>query len=148
MTFANDLRDALLIAAAKGLLTGISDMKNNASNNRLRNVKKFTSIIVLAIAAFPYFFIYATGLERVGYWIYIWLGVFTWFVLSNCEIETKGLMLLVMSLFLAFAGEHLLVTGNADHDSTIHLISQLFVLLGGSLGGNYMSHGMLKREKT
>lgn len=93
----------------------------------------------------PFFAMYFGIVKPTAVLCWAWIGLFTWFVFSKSAFDTRGIGLIVGSVFLAIGGEMYLEDQEAPQ--IVEALKQVFLLIGGSVGGSFLAHAMLEQEK-
>jgi hypothetical protein len=115
----------------------------------VENMQKFfrpAAIIVLLFALSPIALLYFFNLPATSIWCWAWLILFAWFAFSSADLETRGMGLIVGSVFIAIIGKSYLKS--KESDDLLEAISQVFLVTGGGVGGNFLAHAMLKKIES
>jgi hypothetical protein len=105
---------------------------------------KKAAVFFLLFGLSPLPLLYFSNLNGAAIWCWIWSGLWAWFVWSKSDAFTRGLILLVGSAALAIGGR-LLLKGK-ESDDVIDMLSQVILLIGGGVGGNFISHYLMDRK--
>ena len=102
------------------------------------------AVIVLLFMLSPFALLYFSHLPATSIWCWVWLALFAWFAFSRSDLETRGMGLIVGSVFVAIIGKNFLK--GKESDDLLEAISQVFLVTGGGVGGNFLAHAMLKKS--
>lgn len=108
----------------------------------MKSVALFYILLMLS----PILILYFNNLDPAFYLVWLWLGLWLWFVKSKHDIVIRGLFFVVISVLLAICGQLYLVDKENKH--TIEILSQLFLIIGGGVGGNFMAHHFLSKKNN
>jgi len=107
---------------------------------------KPVAILLLLFALSPIALLYFGSLNATALWCWAWLALFAWFTLSNSDLDTRGLVLIIGSVFIAIAGNSLLA--GKENSDILEMLSQAFLVTGGGVGGNFLAHAMLEKQNA
>ena len=110
----------------------------------MKNILRPTAILVIFFALSPFILIYFGKLTYTAIWCWAWLALFAWFTFSGSDLDFRGLALIIGSVLITIFGKHYL-TGK-EEESILDVISQVFLVTGGGVGGNFLAHSMLRKH--
>lgn len=106
-------------------------------------MKAFAKVILI-FALSPLILGFSTGMWRTSAWCWIWIVLLGISVTAPLSLEIRGLVLALGSVLIAVGGKRFLI--GVEAPDTIEALSQAFIMIGGGLGGNFMSTGILNVE--
>jgi hypothetical protein len=98
-------------------------------------------LVVLLLAPLAVFF---TSTGAASAWCGAWTLLFCWFLFSKQDHASRGLWLIVGTVAIAVIGKVLLK--QYIPQDILEALSQMFMLVGGGVGGNFLSSGIQKSE--
>jgi len=111
----------------------------------MHKVLRPAAILVLLFSLSPLALLYFGTLTITAIWCWAWLALFAWFAFSQSDLDTRGLGLVIGSVFIAVIGKAYLK--GKEEEAILEAISQVFLVTGGGVGGNFLAHAMLRKHE-
>jgi hypothetical protein len=107
----------------------------------LRRLAVFWIIFLLS----PLLILYFTNLFPAALWIWTWAPLWGWFIYSKQGGLERGLIFLIGSVLIATIGKS--IVSGAENSDVVEMVYQLILMIGGSVGGNFISHYLILDKK-
>ena len=109
--------------------------------------KAFVAIILLF--SFPLLLMYFSYLNVIALWLYAWLIPFC-FILFYTKIDlfVKGLLIIAVTVVICAVGTEVIIKNYPNSKDVITNLALILTLMAGGLGGNFMSHELIKRQSS
>ena len=90
---------------------------------------------------------YFSILNTIALWLYAWVIPFC-LILFNEKIElfVRGLLIITITVFFCAIGSEVVVKKYPVYKEVVTNLSLMLTLTAGGLGGNFMSHALIKME--
>lgn len=99
----------------------------------------FWVVFALSPLALAYF----TSIDGTAIWCWAWLAVWAVFIHWKTDELTRGLVLIVASVFIAIAGKSII--GCNEYPEVIDMVQNVILLVSSGVGGNFMAAYLLKK---
>lgn len=109
-----------------------------------------TLFFVIGLGFFFSPWIFGSFYELKGsqWWIWSWLLLFAWFIVSRQRLDVRSIVLIMGSIFLVVAGKTLLLRSDAPPSmEMLDIISQVMLIMGGSVGANVFSQTLIDKSQ-
>lgn len=109
-----------------------------------------TLFFVVSLGFFFSPWIFGSFYELKGsqWWIWSWLLLFAWFILSRQRLDVRSIVLIMGSIFLVVAGKTLLLRSMEPPSmELLDIISQVMLIMGGSVGANVFSQTLIDKNQ-
>lgn len=104
-------------------------------------------VITLGFFFSPWIFGSFYELKGGEWWIWSWLLLFAWFILSRQRLDVRGIVLIMGSIFLVVVGKTLLLRSiDPPSQEMLDIISQVMLIMGGSVGANMFSQTLIDKH--
>jgi hypothetical protein len=101
----------------------------------------FVSVMLLAPSV-----LVVESLRPFGAWVVIWCCLVAICLGLPAGLETRGLLILVLSVFCAAGGLAYVRNVSPSDEWIVKLFAEIFGLTGSGIGGNFIATGLLRRE--
>ncbi|MCY9822535.1 hypothetical protein [Aeromonas media] len=108
------------------------------------SIRKYAITLLLFMLS-PIFIMYFSSLDRVALWLYAWAIPFCFILFSKKgDLFIKGLLVITYSVVICFTGSAYIIKNHPDLKDTITTLASLITLVSGGIGGNFMSHELIR----
>lgn len=107
-------------------------------------MKKY-SLSILFFMSSPIFIMYFSSLDSVALWLYAWaIPFFLILFIKRWDLFIKGLLIIAYSVLICFFGSVSIIAEHPELKDTITTLTSLITLVSGGVGGNFMSHELIR----
>jgi predicted membrane protein len=108
-------------------------------------LKPFAKFLLAFMFLVPVAIILSSYRDPTGFWVIGFIVAFVVFLFSNWDHFTRGIWLVASTAVFSAVG--IFLVKNGQDKEIVDQLTAFISILGGSVGGNFMSHGILESEK-
>lgn len=112
-------------------------------HNKLSRTLIFVFLVVLLS---PLAIIFFYGQIYLSLWIWSWFLLFAWFIHTKREYTERGYLFIVGSVAIAVLGKPFIEIHSDDEKIFVEVFTQVFILVGGGVGGNFIAQGLFNKD--
>lgn len=108
-------------------------------------ITKFSAFIIFSLITFVPIALFLEYTPIYIAWIILWICSFE-ILFSSYSLETRGLLFISSSLAIGLIALAYAEKTAPEWLWAVNYVSQIMIIAGGAVGGNFLAHGIMKRQ--